>query len=84
MEYLSSQFRRLASRRGRKRAILAVAHSILVIAYHLIDRGEDYQDLGMDYFERRRPDARLKYLTSQLLQLGYEVSLTARPQPAAA
>lgn len=82
--YFNSQFRRLASRRGRKRAILAVAHSILVTAYHMIDRGEDYQDLGMDYFERRRPESRLKYLTGQLMQLGYEVSITARPQPAAA
>ena len=76
--YLSSQDHRLAGRRGKKRAILAVAHSILVIAYRLIERGQDYQDLGTDYFDRRRPDTTVRNLTTRLAQLGYEVVLTPK------
>ncbi len=55
--YLAAQYHRLAARRGKKKAIMAVAHSILVIAYHLIQRHEDYHDLGGDYFDKRRPEA---------------------------
>jgi hypothetical protein len=53
--YLSAQYHRIAAKRGRKRAIIAVAHSILVIAYILLRRGEVYRDLGADYFERLNP-----------------------------
>ena len=73
--YLSAQYHRLAGRRGRKRAIMAVAHSILVIAYRLIERGEDYQNLGTDYLDRRRPEATARHLMARLTQLGYEVTL---------
>ena len=51
--YLGAQYRRIAARRGAKRAILAVAHSMLVIAYHLIARREPYRELGADYFDRQ-------------------------------
>jgi len=51
--YLAAQFRRLAARRGKKRAIIAVAHSILVTVFYLLTRGTSYQELGGDYFERR-------------------------------
>jgi len=78
---LSDQYRRIAYRRGPKKAAMAVAHSILVIAYRLIERQEDYRDLGGDYFDKRRPDATIKRLTERLEQLGYQVSL--HPQTAA-
>jgi transposase len=52
---LSAQYRRLAARRGNKRAILAVAHSMLVMAYHMIQRREPYRDAGADFFDRLRP-----------------------------
>ncbi len=68
--YLSAQYHRLAARRGQKKAILAVAHSILVIAYHLIRRQEPYRELGGDYFDRRRPEATAKRLVKRLAQLG--------------
>jgi transposase len=74
--YLSAQYRRLVTRRGKKRALLAVAHTILVIAYRLMERGEDYQDLGADYFERRQPEALARRLTKRLQGLGFEVSLS--------
>ncbi len=81
--YLSAQYRRLASRRGRKKAIVAVAHSILIIAYHLIKNEESYQDLGSNYFDRRNPEATEKRLVRRLEQLGYKVSLN-RVLPVAA
>ncbi len=73
--YLGAQYRRIARRRGRQRAIIAVAHSILVIAYHLIARQEPYRDLGADYFDKQRPEATQKRLVKRLEKLGYEVSL---------
>jgi transposase len=73
--YLSAQYRRLVGRRGKKKAIVAVEHSILVIAYHLIERKEAYRDLGGDYFDKRRPEATAKHLVKRLEQLGYEVTL---------
>jgi transposase len=82
--YLSAQFYRLSGRRGKKRAIMAVAHSILVIAYHLIERKEPYRDLGADYFDKRRPEATAKRLVRRLEQLGYQVSLEQSLAPAAA
>jgi transposase len=51
--YLGAQYRRLARRRGRKKALVAVAHSILVIAYHVLKDGTTYRDLGQDYFDQR-------------------------------
>jgi hypothetical protein len=49
--YLSAQYHRIAARRGSKRAAVAVAHTILVIAYHLLKQGENYRELGGDYFD---------------------------------
>jgi hypothetical protein len=48
--YFQAQYRRLAARRGKKRAIMAVAHSLLVVIYHILKTGSTYQDLGADYF----------------------------------
>ena len=73
--YLAAQYHRLAGRRGKKKAWMAVAHSILVIVYHLIGRQEPYRELGGDYFDRRRPEATVKRLVKRLEQLGYQVSL---------
>src|SRR2546429_5509027 len=54
--YLSALYRRIAARRGAKRAIMAVAHALLVIAYHMLKRKEDYRELGADHFDRREPN----------------------------
>ncbi len=80
--YLSAQYHRLAVRRGKKRAIGAVAHSILVIAYHLIQRKESYRELGGDYFDKRRPEATAQRLLKRLETLGYQVSIQQTPAPA--
>jgi transposase len=73
--YLSAQFWRLARRIGKKKAAIAVAHSILVICWHLLTHDCDYADLGGDYFTRRNPDRQRDRLIQQLHGLGYRVTL---------
>ena len=73
--YLAALYHRIAARRGRKRAIVAVAHAILVIVYHLLTRNEDYSDLGANYFDQRDRDAIAKRQVKRLEQLGYDVTL---------
>jgi len=73
--YLSAQFHRLAARRGKKRAIIAVAHSILVIAYFLLSRGERYRDKGSDYFDRINSEGLKRHLIKRLENLGHRVKL---------
>lgn len=75
--YLSAQYRRIASRRGPNRAAVAVAHTMVVSAWHMLSTGETYRELGSDYFTRRHdPTRRARHLTSQLEQLGYQVTVT--------
>jgi transposase len=79
--YLGAQFAQIRSRRGSQRAAVAVGHSILVIAWHLLSTGEPYSDLGGDYFDRRRNStARQRRLIAQLEAMGHKVTL----EPAAA
>jgi transposase len=74
--YLSAQFWRLARRIGKKKAAVAVSHSILVISWHLLNERCDYEDLGGDYFTRRNnPDRRRDHHIQQLHALGYRVTL---------
>jgi transposase len=73
--YLSAQFRRLASKRGKNRSVMAVAHTILVIGYHMQKRQCDYQDLGGDYFDRLHADGLKRYLIRRLESLGHRVTL---------
>src|SRR5437762_1887320 len=73
--YLSAQFWRLARRIGKKKAAMAVGHSILVIAWHLLTDDCDYADLGGDYFVRRDADRARQRAVAQLQALGYQVTL---------
>ena len=73
--YLSAQYRRLASRRGKKRAGVGVGHTILVIAYHLLERSCEYEELGGDYFDKRDRQFVERRLVRRLEGLGYKVSL---------
>jgi transposase len=75
--YLQAQFQRLRARRGPKKAICAVAASILTAAYHMLRDGTFYQDLGPDHFGRRARSGRTARLVSQLTALGY----TVQPPP---
>jgi transposase len=73
--YLNAQYRRLATRRSKKRAILAVAHSILVMAYDMIQRQEPYREAGADFFDRLQPEDTTRRLVKRLENLGYHVTL---------
>ncbi len=75
--YLGAQYRRLAARRGPNKASVAVAHSMVVSAWHMLSTGEPYRELGADYFTRRHdPQRQARRLTRQLEQLGYTVTVT--------
>ncbi len=75
--YLGALYRRLAPRRGTRKALVAVGHAILVIVYHVLKRGEPYQDLGANYFDERDQQNVRRRLVRRLEQLGYEVNLAA-------
>ena len=77
--YLAAQFWRLARRIGKKKAAVAVGHSILVIAWHLLAGDCDHADLGGDFFIQRDTDRARQRAAAQLQALGYHVTL----QPAA-
>ena len=72
--YLAAFYRRLAARRGKKRAIRAVAHSIMVSAFYMLARNEPYRELGANYFDERRHYT-VDRLASRLERLGYRVHL---------
>jgi transposase len=75
--YLGAQYHRIAKRRGPNKAAVAVAHSILVAAWHMLSSGQPYDDLGADYFTTRRsPDTQTRRLVKQLQALGHHVTLT--------
>ncbi len=73
--YLSAQYRRLVRRMGKKKALVAVGHSILVITFHVLANKTSYHELGGDYFDRKNADAYRKRLVKQLQSLGFEVTL---------
>jgi transposase len=73
--YLSAQYRRLRARRGHKKAIGAVKHSIIVACWHMLTTGERYSEAGSDYFTRLDPDKQTRRLVAQLERLGHVVAL---------
>jgi transposase len=73
--YLAAQYHRLAARRGAKRAIMAVAHSILVIVYSLLKNGEVYRELGGNYFDERTRSATIRRAVRRIQGLGFQVEL---------
>ena len=80
--YFHQLYRRLKNRRGHKRALLAVAHALLVVIYHVLNRGQAYADLGPEYFERQAKPRQAEHLVAKLQKLGYQVTITPLP-PAA-
>jgi transposase len=73
--YASGQYRRLAARRGKKRAIVAVSHSLLIAVYHVLQHGVPYRDLGAAHFDRLVPEQLTRYLVKRLERLGHKVTL---------
>jgi hypothetical protein len=76
--YLSAQYHRIARRRGKQKAILAVSHSILVIIYHVLRDKKPYTDLGADYFDKLDSARVQHHHVRRLEQLGFEVTLTPK------
>jgi transposase len=74
-KYFAALYHRLAGRCGKKRALVAVAHSLLVTGYYLITRQRDYQDLGANYFDERNQQAVMRRAVKRLEQLGFQVQL---------
>ena len=78
--YLAAQYHRLAHRIGKKRAIVAVSHSILVIIYHMLRDEQDYHDLGPHFFEQLDTTRQRDSAVRRLEALGYTVTLEARKE----
>jgi transposase len=76
--YVASQYRRLVGRRGKRRALIAVGHSLLVIFYHMRKNGTTCADLGGDFFDRLEPERLTRYYVKRLESLGHKVTLQSR------
>jgi transposase len=77
---LKARYQRLVVRRGKKRAIVAVAHTMIVIIWHILAYGEPYQELGADYYDQRKKESKMNYLIRQLEKLtGGSVSIELQP-----
>jgi transposase len=73
--YLSALYQRLAARRGKQRAIIAVAHSMMRSVFYMLSRNESYRELGANYFDERRRHYTVDRLTRRIEHLGYRVHL---------
>lgn len=82
--YLAAQFRRLAAKRGAKKAAVALGHTILTIVYHLLQRGTAYQELGGTFFDERDRTRVQHRLVRRLEGLGFRVALEPLASPASA
>jgi len=80
--YYKAQFNRLRGTRGPKKAICAVAASMLTAIYHILKDGVPHEDLGVDYFDKRKPEAKVKRLVAQIAKLGFEATLKPLPKAA--
>jgi hypothetical protein len=78
--FYSARYHRLAARRGKKRALIAVGHSILTSVYHILKGKEKYKELGADYLNNKIEAKRKSYLKSELEKLGYQVDLNPLPK----
>jgi transposase len=81
--FVQARYHRIAARRGKKRAIVAIAHSMLVSAWHMLTYQQPYQELGGDYFDHRKKEAKVSYLVRRLEKLtGGSVSIEIQPAAA--
>jgi transposase len=80
--YLSAQYHHLAARRGKKRAIVALGHTLLTIAYHVLKHQTTYVELGADFLDRLDPDRLTRQLVKRLEKLGHRVTLEPRDNAA--
>ena len=79
--FYQARYKRLASRRGKKRAIIAIAYSILKSVYHVLNDNVPYKELGAEYLDKRMEEKRQKYLKAELSKMGFEVILKPVDEP---
>ncbi len=77
--YLKARYQRLASRRGKKRATFAIAHTLLIMAYHIFKEQCTYKELGANYFDRLNEEYLINKLTSRIQNLGYQIQIQKHP-----
>ena len=77
--YLRAQFQRLRQRRGPKKAVCAVAASMLAATWHMLRDGTFWHDLGPDHFQRRSPERQAQHLAQQIAKLGFACTITSQP-----
>ena len=80
---MAARFHQLAARKGKKRAIVAVAHTILISVYHILKTKQAYRELGADYVARRHADQVKRYLLTRLERLGVVVTVQSIESTAA-
>jgi transposase len=73
--YLSAQYHRMVPHKGKKKALIAVCHSMLIAAYHMLKNDVPYHDLGPDFFRKRNREAIQRRCLRQLRELGLEVEI---------
>jgi len=73
--YLRSKYDSLAPRRGKKRALIAVGHKILIAAYHILKNKVEYRELGSDYLESRRKQKSADRYIKKLREMGYDIEV---------
>ncbi|HKK67312.1 MAG TPA: hypothetical protein VJ946_03840 [Bacteroidales bacterium] len=73
--FYSARYHRLAARRGKKRALVAVGHSMLKSVYHVLSQEKEYRELGASYVNNRQKQKRKAYLKKELEKLGYTVQI---------
>lgn len=77
--FYSERYHRIAARRGKKRALIAVGHSQIVSVYLILNTGARYHELGAAYMQKKIENKRRNYLAAELKKLGYNVSLAKEP-----
>ena len=73
--YLKAKYHSLVGRRGKKKALIAVGHKILIMAYYILKDKVEYKELGIDYLDNRKKDKIIRSYTKRLRNLGYNVTL---------
>ena len=80
--FMAERYKRLAARRGKKRALVATAHELLTIVYHVLKDQAGYNELGSGYVDERRKNARIQYHLGVLIDLGVDIPEPARESAA--
>lgn len=82
--FFAARYGRLVGRRGKRRAIVAIGHGLLIVIYHMLRYHEEYRELGRDYYDERRKESLVEHLVSRIERLGYRATVELKTLPQAA